>query len=428
LPQALSTCKNQSLIMSSPVHRHTILFIAGDLSGNANTTRLAECLVARHQGMVVHALGGAALGAVAKKSGGTWIADTTNCSAIGITSVLLIYARAKWMSLRMQQFVRKHPVDAVVLCDWGGFNCRQLKFFNTMGIPILYFFPPRSWQQSGNAGLAFAPQVTRVATPFPWSAERLNAAGCRADWVGHPLLETAMAPSRRNVLRAEFGVQLGETLVALLPGSRRSEVRVLGPRMVKAAAILTKDSPVKFLVPVPEPLLEMAHKVFPPSFQILAARSTDALLAADAAIVKMGSATLEAAVLGAPQVAVYDFGWATRFEWALLWAWKKIPFVAMPNIILQRELVPELLGMNCRPEAMARVLKGLLKNDVAMQEMQKGYQEIRRQLGSELPHGATLATARILEEMLEGRVGTKTLQHTSHPFLESPDGSSGLAQ
>lgn len=414
--------------MSSPVHRHTILFIAGDLSGNANTTRLAECLVARHPGMVVHALGGAALGAVAKKSGGTWIADTTNCSAIGITSVLLIYARAKWMSLRMQQFVRKHPVDAVVLCDWGGFNCRQLKFFNTMGIPILYYFPPRSWQQSGKAGLAFAPLVTRVATPFSWSAERLNAAGCRADWVGHPLLETAMAPSRREVLRAEFGVQPGERLVALLPGSRKSEVRVLSPRMVKAAEILTKDSPIKFVVPVPEPLLEMAHKMFPPPFHILAGRSTDALLAADAAIVKMGSATLEAAVLGAPQVSVYDFGWATRLEWILLWAWKKIPFIAMPNIILQRELVPELLGRNCRPEAMAKALNGLLENPEAIQEMENGYQEIRRQLGSELPHGATMATARILEEMLQGGLDTKTLQHTSNQFAKSPDGNSGSVQ
>ena len=414
--------------MSSPVHRHTILLIAGDLSGNANTTRLAECLVARHPGMVVHALGGAALGAVATKSGGTWIADTTNCSAIGITSVLLIYARAKWMSLRMQQFVRKHPVDAVVLCDWGGFNCRQLRFFNSMGVPILYYFPPRSWQQSGKAGLAFAPHVTRVATPFPWSAERLNAAGCRADWVGHPLLETAMAPSRRTALRAEFGVQPGERLVALLPGSRKSEVRVLSPRMVRAAEMLAKESSIKFVVPVPEPLLAMARKVFPPSFQILAGRSTDALLAADAAIVKMGSATLEAAVLGAPQVAVYDLGWATRFEWILLWAWKKIPFIAMPNIILQRKLVPELLGMHCRPEAMAKALNGLLKNPEAMQEMERGYQEIRRQLGSELPHGATMATVRILEEMLEGPMVTKTSCGTCNRFVESPAGSSGTVQ
>ncbi len=412
--------------MSSPVHRHTILFIAGDLSGNANTTRLAECLVARHPGVVVHALGGPSLGKIARESGGTWIGDTTNCSAIGISSVIPIYARAKWMSVRMQRFVRKHGVDVVVLCDWGGFNCRQLEFFNSVGIPILYYFPPRSWQQSGKAGLAIAPHVTRVATPFPWSAERLKAAGCRADWVGHPLLETAMAPSQREKLRAEFGVEPGESLIALLPGSRKPEVRVLGPRMAKAAEILAKDPRRKFVVPVPEPLLERARKVFPSSFLLLPGRSADALLAADAAIVKMGSATLEAAVLGAPQIAAYDFGWASRLEWLLLWSWKKIPFIAMPNIILQRELVPEMLGMKCQPEAMAMAVENLLSNPEAKQTMENGYQEIRRQLGSELPEGATVATMNILEEMLRKDPGT--LQRHGNRFAESPAGHSGSAR
>lgn len=387
--------------MSHPSHRQQVLFIAGDLSGNANITRLAECLLARNPETVIHALGGKALGEIAQKSGGTWIGDTTNCSAIGICSVLLIYVRAKLMSLRMQKFVRSHPVEAVVLCDWGGFNCRQLSFFNKQGIPILYYFPPRSWQKTGKAGLRFASQVARVATPFSWSADRLNAAGCQAEWVGHPLLEVAMTPGRRDLLRKEFGVKPGETLIALLPGSRKSEVRVLSPRMVKAAQILSKESPIKFIVPVPQPLLNMAATYFPSSFHIVPERSTDALLAADAAIVKMGSATLEAAILGAPQITVYDFGWAVRFEWAVLWAWKKIPFIAMPNIILQKELVPELLGLKCQPGVMAAAVKDLLANPEAREAMEKGYQEIRRQLGGELPVGATLGTARILEQMLE---------------------------
>ncbi len=386
--------------MSDPKHREEILLIAGDLSGNANTTRLAECVVARNPNIIIHALGGTSLGAVAQKSGGTWVCDTTNCSAIGICSVMLIYARAKLMSWRMQRFVKSRPVKAVVLCDWGGFNCRQLKFFKKQGTQILYYFPPRSWQKTGKAGLTFASRVTRVATPFPWSADRLNAVGCQAEWVGHPLLETAMSPNRRELLRKEFGVKPGETLIALLPGSRKSEVRVLSPRMVKAAEILSKESPIKFIVPVPEPLHKMASTYFPPSFLVMAGRSSDALLAADAAIVKMGSATLEAAVLGAPQITVYDFGWMTRFEWALLWAWKNIPHIAMPNIILQRELVPELLGLNCRPEVLAAAVKDLLTNPEAREAMAQGYDEIRKQLGSELPHGATMATTRILEQML----------------------------
>jgi|GEM_PF-131278 len=380
--------------------RPSVLFVAGDLSGDAHSARLAERLAERHPGFILHALGGRSLGAAVQRTGGTWIGDTTNCSAIGLCSVLPIYLWARWLSFKMRRFVRSRPPDAAVLCDWGGFNCGQLEFFKQAGVPVLYYFPPRSWQRTGNAGLRFAPMVARVATPFEWSAARLTAAGCRADWVGHPILESVAEPGKRERLRREFEAGPGEKLVALLPGSRKAEVKVLGPRLAEVAAILSRERPVKFVVPVPEPLAERARAYFLPPIKILVGRAPDALLACDAAVVKTGSATLEAVAAGAPQVTVYDFGWAGRFEWFLLWMWKRIPFIAMPNIILQRALVPELLGLNCRPEAIAASVSRLLSNDEDRRSMEEGYREIRGCLGGNLPAGATDLTVKILEEML----------------------------
>lgn len=392
-------------------HRRTVLFLAGDLSGDTYSSRLVERMADRHPDILMHALGGKYLGDAVKRTGGTWIEDTTNCSAIGLASVIRIYLRARWLSFKMRRFVRDRRIDAVVLCDWGGFNCGQLDFFNRERIPILYYFPPRSWQRTGNAGLHFAPFVARVATPFEWSASRLTAAGCRAEWVGHPLLESPRKPRDRESLRREFGVGPGEKLVALLPGSRRPEIRVLGPRMAAAAKILSRQDPVKFVVPVPESLVGMAHACFPPSIKIIVERATDALLACDAAVVKTGSATLEAAVAGAPQVTVYDLGWAGRIEWLLLWMWQRIPFIAMPNIILQRVLVPELLGLKCTPEAMAAAVGRLLQSGEDRKSMDEGYREIRRHLGENLPHGATGRTVEILEEML----GMAAAAPATHP-------------
>jgi len=123
----------------------------------------------------------------------------------------------------------------------------------------------------------------------------------------------------------------------------------------------------------------------------------------------MGSATLEAAVAGAPQVAVYDFGWACRLEWALLWMWKRIPFIAMPNIILQRPLVPEILGLECTPAMIAAKVEELLHHARAREAMEEGYREIREKLGSGLPKGATKRTVEILEEMLGLAAGGKNL-------------------
>jgi lipid-A-disaccharide synthase len=319
--------------------------------------------------------------------------------------VVLIYFRARWLSFKMRRFVRRDPVDVVVLCDWGGFNCRQLKFFTGQRTPILYYFPPRSWQRSGAAGLQFATMATRVATPFQWSEERLRSVGCRADWVGHPLLESRRELPDRDVLRREFGVQPGEKLVALLPGSRISEINVLSPRMAAAAKILSAKGGVKFVVPVPAPLVEKARPFFPPEFPVLVGRASEALRASDAAMVKMGSATLEAAVIGAPQVAVYDFGFLSRIEWLLLWTWKKIPYIAMPNIILQRKLVTELLGLECRPDKIAAEIDQLLQNPEAKETMENGYQEIRTHLGGDLPMSASDRTAQILVEMIQGGTG-----------------------
>jgi len=378
----------------------SILFLAGDVSGDLYTARLAQELRARHPQWTLHALGGPHLGAAIAGSGGTWIGDTSGCSAIGIASVLAIYPRGHWLSTKMRQFVKCNRIDAVVLCDWGGFNCGQFRFFKKCAIPILYYFPPRSWQRSGLAGLGIASWVRNVATPFEWSARRLSAAGCDAEWVGHPLVEMAHDKEKRATLRREFGVSTDEKLVALLPGSRRSEIKILAPRMAQAAEILRREHHAKFVVPTPERLIDLTRSFFPASTRIIAGRASDALLACDAAIVKTGTATLEAAVVGAPQVAVYDIDWIRRIEWLLLWMWKKIPFIALPNIILQRIAVPELLGLDCRAQAMALEIGDLLQNEVRRARMLADYEDVRQQLGANLPLSPTQRTAQILEEML----------------------------
>lgn len=355
--------------------------------------------MARHPDWQFHALGGKHLGA-AIAGHGRWLGDTTGCSAIGVLTSVPIYFRAKIVSERMRAFVRRHGMSAVVLCDWGGFNCRQLPFFRKHGVPVLYYFPPRSWQRAGIGGLNIAQQVRRVATPFEWSERRLRSAGCDAEWVGHPLLEASHTPAQRGSLRREFGIKEGQKLVALLPGSRMTELRVLAPRMAQAAELLRQRHQAKFIVAVPETLAARARRYFPASIQIVSNRTPEALLASDAAIVKTGTATLEASVIGTPQIAVYDFGWLRRIEWLALWMWRKIPFIAMPNIILQRGAVPELLGLDCKAEGMAIAIGELLEDEILRARMEAAYVEVRRALGAELPQGATARTAEILEEMV----------------------------
>ncbi|HEY2124231.1 MAG TPA: hypothetical protein VGG94_02110 [Chthoniobacterales bacterium] len=380
---------------------HSILLIAGDVSGDVHAAALARTLLAHDPSRRIHALGGKRLReVVAQSSGGTFLADSTNSSAIGLISAIRIYFHCRGLRDRLWDFVDHHRVDLAILCDWGGFNKRVIPGLHARGIRVLYYFPPGSWQRTGERALGIVPYVTRVATPFAWSAERLRAAGARADWVGHPALEQAERPGEAAAARAKFALAPNELLVALFPGSRPSEVRVLAPRMAGTAQIVKAQMPARFVAAVPRELQEEARRYFPSSVEIVTDCARELLLAADAAVIKTGTGTLEAVLAGTPQVAVYDVSIIGRIEWCLLWSWRWVPFIAMPNIILQREAVPELIGLQCQPEKIARALLRLLTDAEAKEKMLRDYALIAQALGSELPILPTERTAQIVEEML----------------------------
>jgi lipid-A-disaccharide synthase len=389
--------------MPLPAHCN-LLYVAGDLSGDINTARLAREVLRRHPQWTLSALGGHHLrDAIAASSGGQYIGDTSGTGVIGFVSALSILPRVARLQKRVLRFLDTHPVDAAVLCDWGGFNSRLLPHLKRLGIPVLYYFPPRSWQKTGTGGFNIAPFVDRVATPFEWSAQRLKTAGCNATWVGHPLLETVLL-TPRDELRREFGVAEGERLITLLPGSRALELRYIAPHVAAAAQLLSAQyaatSPLRFLVAVPEGATNAARRYFPSTIPILEGRSAHALSAADVAIVKSGTATLEAAVAGVPQVVVYDVPAPVRVQWVLMGMKKKAPLVAMPNIILERMAVPELITPNCKPDLIARAVTEILDDAALRERIHQDYLAVRRALGADLPGGATATTADILDEML----------------------------
>ena len=244
----------------------------------------------------LHVLGGSRLREViATSAGGEFIGDTTNCSAIGIPSAVRVYFRCRELRERVRAFLKRQRVDLAILCDWGAFNGRILPELHALAIPVLYYFPPGSWWRSGSSGLAIAPYVTRVATPFEWSAARLRSVGCDAEWVGHPALEK-FGRGDRAALRQQFGVAENETLVALLPGSRPSEIRLLAPRVANAAARLRSEELLRFIAVVPSEVAADARTHLPSWIEIVSDRATELLIAADAAVVKTGTASLEAAM------------------------------------------------------------------------------------------------------------------------------------
>ncbi|PQV65352.1 lipid-A-disaccharide synthase [Abditibacterium utsteinense] len=380
-----------------------LFFSAGDLSGDFHCSLLIHELLQRHPDWQIFALGGAQM----KAAGAQIIGDTSELGVIGFTSALATLPRTLKLRSLALHFLWKSKPDAAILCDWGGFNTRILPDLNRLNIPVCYYFPPRSWQKRGDGGLQIAPHCARIATPFQWSAQRLNEAGGKATWVGHPILETLGDSTknevRRKEVRAELGVAPHQKLIALLPGSRALERRIIAPHVAGAVRILKQKFDASFFVAATSGTTSKLQKIFGADAQIVENRTFDLLRAADAAIVKSGTSTLEAAALDCPQVVVYDVPALIRAQVRLTRLQKKVPFVAMPNIIVEREIAPELLGDDCRAPKIAAALSKLLESEQVRAQMRQDYALVRAALGEGLPYTATHRTADLIELLAEKR-------------------------
>jgi lipid-A-disaccharide synthase len=376
-----------------------LFFSAGDLSGDYHCSLLISELLARHPKWQITALGGRRMG----EAGAQLLGDTSELGVIGFASALAILPQTLRLRARAVEWMEKNRPDAVVMCDWGGFNSRTLPDVKRLGIPVLYYFPPRSWQKHGDGGLSVAPFCEQIATPFEWSARRLNEAGGRAEWVGHPILETMRAGASRETVRGELGVVQDEKLVVMLPGSRALERKVIAPHIAGAIDILKTRFQARFVVAATGGSTAKLRPIFGNDIQIVENRTFDLLRACDAAIVKSGTSTLEAAVAGAPQVVVYDVPSLLRAQVHLTGLRRKVPFVAMPNIILERGAIPELLGNDCRAPKIADALAPLLENRERVSAMRADYALVREALGEKLPYTATSRTAELVEELVSNR-------------------------
>lgn len=373
-----------------------IFLSAGDLSGDIHCALLVRALLMRHPDWKISALGGAGI----KATGAQMLGDTSGLGVIGFTSALATLPRTLKMRVKALQWLEREKPDAAILCDWGGFNTRLLPELKRLQIPVCYYFPPRSWQKSGAGGLQIAPFCARIATPFEWSARRLNEVGARATWVGHPILETARNCVSRDAVRAELGIEKDRKLIAILPGSRALERKIIAPHVAGAVRILQTRCDARFVIAATPGTKSKLRAIFGDAVQIIENRSFDLLRASDAAIVKSGTSTLEASVADCPQVVVYDVPALIRAQVKLTRLQRKVPFVAMPNIMVEREIVPELLGDACRAPQIAGALLELLQNPLKTAQMRADYAFVRRALGEGLPYTATLATADLIDEIV----------------------------
>ncbi|TMB29879.1 MAG: lipid-A-disaccharide synthase [Deltaproteobacteria bacterium] len=320
-------------------------------------------------------------------------------SVMGVVDVIPAIPRL-WRSLGMlRRVAAERTPRAALLIDSPDFNLRLAKRLRPLGIPVVYFIGPSVWAWRRYRIRQIARDVLRMLVILPFEAAFYERSGVNATYVGNPVADavrsTAAAPARED-LRRTLGLDEGRPVLALLPGSRRGEIERIFPRMVEAATVLRGQvEGLQLVVPVAPTISreELAAKA-PRDAVFVAGRAFDVLRACDAAIVTSGTATLEAALAGAPAVVVYRTSW---INWLLGRLLVRVKHLALPNLLAGRAVMPELLQSRCTPERIAESAAPLLDSRSAERSRQiEGLRAVRDELA---PSGSLGAARRAAEEI-----------------------------
>jgi len=293
-----------------------------------------------------------------------------------------------------------------ILIDSPGTHLGVARRLKNRGIPVGYFIGPQVWAWRAGRVRVVKRLVKRMVVIFPFEEKIYRDAGVPVDFVGHPLVDVVRATSTRAEFAARHGLSPDRPIVALLPGSRRNEIARNYPAILEACALLSKKyaaaGGIQFVLvaapglaadfsAVEAKLRQSTHRVAPKRIE---GDAYNALAAADCAIVASGTATIEAALLGAPMVVVYRVAPSTAMVVRRLLRTK---FISMVNLIAGREIVKELIQDAFTAPAVAAEISRLLDSPDARAEMKAGLAEVREKLG---PGGAIERAAGVFASML----------------------------
>jgi lipid-A-disaccharide synthase len=364
-----------------------ILFVAGEVSGDLHAAGVARELVARKAPFRLTGIGGDEM----RAAGVELVEHVEQLAVMGFVEVLR-HVPKHWALLReLKQRIRSGRVALVILIDYPTFNMKVAEAATAAGVPVLYYITPQVWAWGSDRLDRLARTVTKAAVILPFEEELLRKHRIDATFVGHPLLDRIAELPDRDTARATLGLSPADRVLALFPGSREQEIeRHLDAFVGAARELQRRDPSLKVVVSVaPHVTLSAARCPFP----MVRSASFTIFRAADAALCKSGTTTLEAAVTGCPLVVAYRTSPITyaAAKWLV-----KIPNIGLVNVVAGRRLAPEFVQDALQPFAVADALAPLLDpQSAARQQMIAGLGAVRTALGTPgaAARAATIAAA-----------------------------------
>ncbi len=368
--------------------------VAGEASGDLYGARVARIL--GEKGIGTYGIGGVEM----ERAGVELLYRCEDLAVVGISEAVGKIWEARRAVRTLLVAASQRRTSLAILIDFPDFNLYLAKFLRERGIPILYYVSPQVWAWRRGRVRKIARRVDRMAVILPFEEELYRREGLEAEFVGHPLLDILDQGISREEARGRLDYPHDVPVVALLPGSRKKEVRRLLPPMLGACEILKGTFPsLRFPLLLASTLQEGEVEPFLRGrphlgVKVIRGRVEEVMRAADAMIVASGTATLQGALLGTPMVIVYRVSLLSALVAYLL---MKVRYIGLPNLILGREVVPELLQLRVTPERIAREVASLLTDRERREEMERGFSQLR----SLLRGGASERVAEMALELME---------------------------
>ncbi len=370
--------------------------VAGETSGDLLAGLLLDGLKQRWPSLQASGIGGTQM--VRRGFDAWWPSD--KLAVRGYVEVLRHYREIVGIRNQLKtRLLQNHP-DVFVGVDAPDFNLDLEAALKREGIKTVHFICPSIWAWRAERVEKIRRSVDHVLCIFPFEVDLLAQHGINATYVGHPLAQVIPLQADKSAARRALGLRESEQVVAILPGSRESEVRYLIDRFF-AAAVLMKQAreAIKFVVPAIaalRPTIEAAatRHTLGESLQIVTGQSHTVLAACDVTLIASGTATLEAALFKRPMVIAYNMNWLSYW---IMRRKQLQPWVGLPNILCADTVVPELLQDHATPEALAQAVMTWLHAPEKINVLQQRFTALHHELKRDTAKLATDAIEKILQ-------------------------------
>ncbi len=355
-----------------------LFIITGEYSGDKHGADVVREIKKLNPEIEIEAVGGENL----QKAGVKLYCDHSKMSAMGFN--LKIIMTHIQLGEQIAQYLKdEFKPDMVLMIDYGGFNLNLSKVLSKYGIKIYYYIPPQVWASRKWRLTTIKKNIKKVLTIFPFEKEMYRDIGVDVEFVGHPLL--AEMPEKANKIKVfnENGFDRSKRLVSIFPGSRKFEIKNLLSIFLRSARLIkVSNSDVQFaLAQAPNikdelinPILEKYSDL---NIKVLKNKNYELLAASDALILASGTVALEAALYQTPMIISYRGPW---FLYFIYLAVRSIKRVCLPNIIMNKDIVPELLQLKATPGIISENINKILNDGEYRNNMIQNLGEVKQKL------------------------------------------------